>query len=194
MKKKQKQQDSSPKRTLEDYPLQLPCQVSLEDYQDYALFSSQESRKKVRRRTALTSAVLTVVGLLLAVYGSAKSSWAYNDLVTVLGVLVVAFALTDVFYQFFLFPSVLRRNIAKEYRRDSRLGRELIFCFGEDHMSSFYEGVHQGTFFYDEVLSRQENQRLLLLSLKNGKIIVFPKAQLAGAAPEIRQIIDSLGR
>ena len=30
--------------------------------------------------------------------------------------------------------------------------------------------------------------------VKNGKIIVFPKAQLAGAAPEIRQIIDSLGR
>lgn len=194
MNKKQKQQETTPKRSMEDYDLQLPCQVSLEDYQDYALFSSQESRKKIRRRTALTSAVLAVVGLLLALYGSTRSTWAYNDLVTVLGVLVLAFALTDVFYQFFLFPSVLRRNIAKEYRRDSRLGRELIFCFGEDHMSSFYEGSHQGTFFYDEVLSRQENERLLLLSLKNGKIIVFPKAQLAKAPAKVQQIIDSLGR
>jgi len=190
---KKKTQGPSPKRTADDYELQLRCQVSLEDYQDYALFTSQESRKKVRRRTLLTSSLLCVVGLLLAV-GGTRSAWAYNDLITVLGVLTAVFALTDVFYQFFLFPSVLRRNIAKEYRKDSRLGREQLFCFGEDHMSSFYQGVHQGTFFYDEVLGRQENERLLLLSLKNGKILVFPKAQLAKAQPELRQLIDSLGR
>ena len=61
-------------------------------------------------------------------------------------------------------------------------------------MISFYKGAHQGTFFFDEVSKRQENDNLLLLTLKHGKIIVLPKRVIAQAAPDIQHILATLGK
>lgn len=190
MKKNEKKMDGN-KLRVEDFPLQMNCQVQLEEYQSYAIQSSEELRKQVKKRTVLTSAVLLIVGAVLMRYG-VGSSWIYQDCITILGVLMMAYAVVDVFYQLFFFQIVLKRNIAKEYAKDPRLSREMTFCFAEDRMVSFYKGAHQGTFFYDEVQKTERLSDLLLLSLNNGKIMVFPYRVLEQADPKIREILETL--
>ena len=181
------------KLSASDFPLQMDCQVTLEEYQAYALWTSEETRKTVKKRTLISSAILFVAGVIVMFRGM-NSTWVYHDWITILGVLAMVYGVLDLFYQFVMFPSVLKKQMAKEFAKDSRLNREMTFCFAEDRMISFYKGAHQGTFFFDEVVKRQENEQLLLLSLKNGKIIVLPKRVIAAAAPEVQKILAGLGK
>lgn len=191
MKKEQKKEPALLK--VEDFPLQMNCQVSLEEYQNYAVWSSEEERKTVRTRTIATSIIFLISGALI-IYRGLHSTWTYSDLLTVLGVLLMGYGLLDVFYQFFLFQTVLKRHIAKEYKKEERYSREVTFCFAEDKVISFWKGQHQATYYYDEVLSRKENEQLLLLTLKSGKILVWPQRVIQSAAPEIQDIIARLGK
>ncbi len=179
--------------SVEDFPLQMNCQVSLKEYQDYAIKSSEEERKKVKNKTLMTSALFLLSGAFI-IYRGVNSTWVYKDWLTILGVLCVGYGLLDVFYQFVLFGTVLKRQIAKEFKKDERLSREMTFCFAEDRMVSFYKGSHQGTFFYDEVFEKEDCGAVLLLKLKNGKVMVFPKRVVEAADPQIRTIIDGLGK
>ncbi len=176
-----------------DFSLKMNCRVTLEEYQNYAIWTSEDTRKTVKKRTMISSAAFFIAGVIIMFRGM-NSTWTYHDWITILGVLLMVYGVLDLFYQFMLFPSVLKRQMAKEFAKDSRLNREMTFCFADDRMVSFYNGAHQGTFFFDEVLKRQENDQLLLLSLKNGKIIVLPKRVIAQAAPEIQHILATLGK
>ena len=122
-----------------------------------------------------------------------NSTWTYHDWITILGVLFMVYGVLDLFYQFVLFKTVLKRSVAKQFRSDERLGREMTFCFAEDRMISFYKGAHQGTFYYDEVDMRQENADIIMLTLKNGKVMVFPKRIVSKADVKIQKIIAGLG-
>ncbi len=192
MKKKEIKQEPA-LLTVEDFPLQMDCQVSLKEYQNYAISSSEEERKKVKNKTLMTSALFLLSGAFI-IYRGVSSTWVYKDWLTILGVLCVGYALLDVFYQFILFSTVLKRHIAKEFKKDERLSREMTFCFAEDRMVSFYKGSHQGTFFYDEVAEKEDCGEILLLKLKNGKVMVFPKRVIAAADPQIQTIINGLGK
>lgn len=178
---------------MEDFPLQMNCQVSLEEYQDYAVWSSEEERKTVRTRTIATSIIFLISGALI-IYRGLHSDWSYSDLLTVLGVLLMGYGVLDVFYQFFLFKTALKKHIAKEYKKEERYRREVTFCFAEDKIISFWKGQHQATYYYDEVLKRKENDKLLLLTMKNGKVLVFPQRAIKGAGAEIQNIIAALGK
>jgi len=177
----------------EDFSLQMPCQVSVEEYQNYAVWSSEEERKTVRTRTIATSIIFLISGALI-IYRGLHSTWTYSDLLTILGVLLIGYGVLDVFYQFFLFKSVLKKHIAKEYKKEERYSREVTFCFAEDKVVSFWKGQHQATYYYDEVLTRKENEQLLLLTLKSGKILVWPQRVIKAASPEIQEIIARLGK
>lgn len=177
----------------EDFPLQMPCQVKMEEYQHYAVWSSEEERKTVRTRTIATTIIFLISGALI-IYRGLNSSWTYSDLLTILGVLLMGYGIIDVFYQFFLFKSVLRKHIAKEYKKEERYSREVTFCFAEDKVVSFWKGQHQSTYYYDEILSRKENEKLLLLTMKNGKILVWPQRVIKEASAEIQAIIAGLGK
>ncbi|MBP1581500.1 MAG: hypothetical protein J6A26_03795 [Oscillospiraceae bacterium] len=189
---KKKVQQEAVKLTVQDFPLQMNCQVSLEEYQSYAVSSSEEQRALVRKRTMLSSAVLFIAGVIVLFRGL-NSDWVYHDWITIGGVLLMAYSVLDLFYQFVLFKTVLKRQIAKEYEKDQRFGREMTFCFAEDRMISFYKESHQGTYFYDEILSKEEQGPVLLLKMKNGKIMVFPKRVIQGADPQIQAIISKFG-
>lgn len=191
MKKTVKQEPA--KLSVEDFSLKMNCQVTLEEYQNYALWTSEETRKTVKKRTMISSAIFFIAGVIIMFRGM-NSTWTYHDWITILGVLFMVYGVLDLFYQFMLFPSVLKRQMAKEFAKDSRLNREMTFCFADDRMISFYKGAHQGTFFFDEVLKRQENEQLLLLTLRNSKIIVLPKRVIAAAKPEIQHILATLGK
>ena len=176
-----------------DFSLKMNCQVTLEEYQNYAIWTSEDTRKTVKKRTMISSAIFFIAGVIIMFRGM-NSTWTYHDWITILGVLFMVYGVLDLFYQFMLFPSVLKRQMAKEFAKDNRLNREMTFCFAEDRMISFYKGAHQGTFFFDEVSKRQENDNLLLLTLKHGKIIVLPKRVIAQAAPDIQHILATLGK
>lgn len=178
---------------VEDFPLQMPCQVKMEEYQHYAVWSSEEERKTVRTRTIATTIIFLISGALI-IYRGLNSSWTYSDLLTILGVLLMGYGIIDVFYQFFLFKSVLRKHIANEYKKEERYSREVTFCFAEDKVVSFWKGQHQSTYYYDEILSRKENEKLLLLTMKNGKILVWPQRVIKEADAEIQAIIAGLGK
>ncbi len=192
MKKKEIKQEPA-LLTMEDFPLQMNCQVTLKEYQNYAITSSAEERKKVKNKTLLTSALFLLSGIFI-IYRGVTSTWVYKDWLTILGVLCAGYAILDVFYQFILFGTVLKRQIAKEFKQDERLGRDMTFCFAEDRMVSFYKGSHQGTFYYDEVAEQEDCGDIQLLKLKNGKVMVFPKRVIAAADPQIQQIIHGLGK
>ena len=182
----------SGKLTVEDFPLQMLCRVTLEEYQNYAVWSSKESREKNKKKCLIQSAVLIVAGLII-VYQGLMKTWVYHDILTVFGILLIGYSLFDLFYQFIMFNTILKRTITKDFKKDPRLGRDMTFCFAEDHMASFYEGKHQGTFYYDDVIRKEEIQGLVLLSLKNGKTMVFPQHIIDGADPKIQEIISKLG-
>lgn len=180
------------KLTVEDFPLQMPCQVTLDEYKEYALWSSREDWKKAKKRCVIQSAILLAAGVII-VWRGLQKTWVYHDILTVFGILMIGYAVFDLVFQFLMFPTLLKRNVGKEFQKDSRLGREMTFCFAEDRMVSFYEGGHQGTLFYEDVIRREENQKMLLLSLKNGKNMVFPKRVINQAKPEIQDILARLG-
>ena len=190
MKKDIKQETG--KLTMDAFPLQMECQVTLEEYQAYALWGSKEAQKQAKKKTLVLSAVLFLAGAVI-LYRGLQKNWVYHDLLTVFGILLMGYAILDLFYQFVLFKLVLKRNISKQFQKDERLKRKMTFCFAEDRMISFYKGNHQGTFFYDEVVQKQENDQIIMLTLKNGKVMVFPKRIVQQAKPEIQEIIARLG-
>lgn len=191
MKKKELKQEPV-KLTVEDFPLKMNCQVTLEEYQNYAVWSSEEERATVRKRTMISSAVLMIAGVLVLLRGL-NSDWVYHDWLTIGGILLMAYAVLDLFYQLLLFKTVLKRHMAKEYAKDPRFSREMTFCFTDDHMVSFYKGAHQGTFFYDEVVKKEQLHDICLLTLNSGKIMVFPNRVLEQADPQIKEIVAHLG-
>lgn len=190
MKKEIKQEPI--KLTVDDFPLQMQCKVSLEEYQNYALWGSEEAQNVAKKKSLKWGLVLILAGIAV-LYRGLTSTWVYHDWLTIIAVLLMAYAVVDIFYQYVLFRSVLKHSIKKQYNEDSRLGREMTFCFAEDRMVSFYKGAHQGTFYYDEVTERQENDSILMLTVKSGKVIVFPKHIVEKAQPEIQNIIARLG-
>lgn len=179
-------------QTVHDFPLQMNCQVTLEEYKKYALWAGQKDRGKTKKRCVIQSAVLLAAGAAIVYQGFLKQ-WAYHDILTVLGILLIGYAIFDVVLEFLLFPVLLGRNVAKEFHKDARLGREMTFCFAEDRMVSFYNETHQGTFYYDDVIKKEEIDQLILISLKNGKTMVFPKRVIEKADPKIQSIIAGLG-
>ena len=191
MKKKEIKQEPV-KLTVDDFDLKMDCQVTLEEFQAYALWGSEEAQKAAKKKTMIYSALFFLSGLFI-MYRGMNSTWVYHDWLTILGVVLVAYSLLDLFYQFVLFKTVLKRSVAKQFRSDERLGREMTFCFAEDRMISFYKGANQGTFYYDEVDMRQENTDIIMLTLKNGKVMVFPKRIVSKADVKIQKIIAGLG-
>lgn len=191
MKKKEIKQEPV-KLTVDDFDLKMECQVTLEEFQAYALWGSEEAQKAAKKKTVIYSTLFFLSGLFI-MYRGMNSAWVYHDWLTILGVVLVAYSLLDVFYQFVLFKSVLKRSVTKQFKTDSRLSREMTFCFAEDRMVSFYKGAHQGTFYYDEVDMRQENADIIMLTLKSGKVMVFPKRIVNNADAKIQEIIAGLG-
>lgn len=189
MKKNIKQENT--KLTVDDFNLKMNCQVTLEEFQEYALWGSEDAQKVAKKKSAISALFLSLAGAFL-IYRGLTMNWVYHDWLTIIGVILIAYSLMDLFYQFVLFRAILKRSIVKQFNGDERLGRNMTFCFEDDRMVSFYNGNHQGTFFYDEVVKKQESQNIIMLTLKNGKVMVFPKRIIAQADSKIQKIIADL--
>lgn len=177
--------------TVDDFANRMKCSVQLEEYVEYALIHAKPHQEKAQKKTLLLSAVLTACSVLVG-YQSQTKNWEYGELWLVFAILVFAYAMFDLFYQFVMFRSLLKKSVAKEFKKDPRLSRTMDFCFAKDKMVSFYNGKHQGTFFYDEVIRKEVTPSMVILFLKNGKNILLPKRDLEQANSFIQETIANL--
>lgn len=177
--------------TVDDFENRMKCTVNLEEYVEYALIHSKHHQKKAQKKALVLSALLAVCSVLVG-YQSQTQGWEYKDLWLVFAILVFTYAMFDLFYQFIMFSHLLKKSITKEFKKDSRLSRTMDFCFTDEKMVSFYEGKHQGTFFYDEVTQKEITPSMVILFLKNGKNILLPKRDLEQANQYIRTTVENL--
>lgn len=109
-----------------------------------------------------------------------------------MGVLFIVFQIFNLFYNFVMFPIALKRSILKELKKDPSLLAPMEYAFEPDKIVCFLEGKHRNTILTEDISGVEETQDTMILQIKSGRRVIFPKETLRGADPVIVQQIDSL--
>lgn len=189
--KNEKSQTKQEKRSLEDFEHRITVQLKENHYIDYALSHSKEQIQKGKKRAVLWAVLFTVLGLI-ALYKGSVSGSKWSDIYLTMGVLFIVFQIFNLFYNFVMFPIALKRSILKELKKDPSLLAPMEYAFEPDKIVCFLEGKHRNTILTEDIFGVEETQDTMILQIKSGRRVIFPKETLRGADPVIVQQIDSL--
>ena len=189
--KNEKSQTKQEKRSLEDFEHRITVQLKENHYIDYALSHSKEQIQKGKKRAVLWAVLFTVLGLI-ALYKGSVSGSKWSDIYLTMGVLFIVFPIFNLFYNFVMFPIALKRSILKELKKDPSLLAPMEYAFEPDKIVCFLEGKHRNTILTEDISGVEETQDTMILQIKSGRRVIFPKETLRGADPVIVQQIDSL--
>lgn len=189
--KNEKSQTKQEKRSLEDFEHRITVQLKENHYIDYALSHSKEQIQKGKKRAVLWAVLFTVLGLI-ALYKGSVSGSKWSDIYLTMGVLFIVFQIFNLFYNFVMFPIALKRSILKELKKDPSLLAPMEYAFKPDKIVCFLESKHRNTILTEDISGVEETQDTMILQIKSGRRVIFPKETLRGADPVIVQQIDSL--
>ena len=179
--KKENVQNTSEKRSVNDFEHRMTIQLTEQHYIDYAMAHSQDQIKKGRQRAILWAVLFTVVGCVAIYRGAFMEGWM-SEIYLVAGVLMIVFQLFNLFYNFVMFPIALRHSVSKELKKDTSLLEPMEYAFEPDKIVCFL------------IFEVKKNDQTLVLKIKNGKRIIIPKTALEQADPVIREQVAALGK
>ena len=191
--KKENVQNTSEKRSVNDFEHRMTIQLTEQHYIDYAMAHSQDQIKKGRQRAILWAVLFTVVGCVAIYRGAFMEGWM-SEIYLVAGVLMIVFQLFNLFYNFVMFPIALRHSVSKELKKDTSLLEPMEYAFEPDKIVCFLNGRHRSTTLCSEIFEVEKNDQTLVLKIKNGKRIIIPKTALEQADPVIREQVAALGK
>ena len=191
--KKENVQNTSEKRSVNDFEHRMTIQLTEQHYIDYAMAHSQDQIKKGRQRAILWAVLFTVVGCVAIYRGAFMEGWM-SEIYLVAGVLMNVFQLFNLFYNFVMFPIALRHSVSKELKKDTSLLEPMEYAFEPDKIVCFLNGRHRSTTLCSEIFEVEKNDQTLVLKIKNGKRIIIPKTALEQADPVIREQVAALGK
>lgn len=189
--KKEKIQNQKEKYSVEDFEHRLTVQLQPQHYIDYALSHSKDQMNKAKKRAVLWAVLFFVLGIVAVFKGSAKDGWL-SDIYLVAGVLMIVYQIFNLFYNFVMFPIALKRSIQKELKQDPSLLSPMEYAFEKDKIVCFLDGKHRNSVLTEDVLGVEDLSDMVILQVKNGKRVIFPKDVLEQAEPFIQQQIKSL--
>ena len=109
--KKENVQNTSEKRSVNDFEHRMTIQLTEQHYIDYAMAHSQDQIKKGRQRAILWAVLFTVVGCVAIYRGAFMEGWM-SEIYLVAGGLMIVFQLFNLFYNFVMFPIALRLSVS----------------------------------------------------------------------------------
>ena len=195
--KKEKVQNTSEKRSVNDFEHRMTIQLTEQHYIDYAMAHSQDQIKKGRQRAILSAVLIAIISFFLVWALLGLEHWGlYVAILSglVAGVLMIVFQLFNLFYNFVMFPIALRHSVSKELKKDTSLLEPMEYAFEPDKIVCFLNGRHRSTTLCSEIFEVEKNDQTLVLKIKNGKRIIIPKTALEQADPVIREQVAALGK
>lgn len=114
------------------------------------------------------------------------------DIYLVAGILMIVYQLFNLFYHFVMFPVALKRSVSKELKKDPSLLSPMEYAFEPDKIVCFLDGKHRNSVLMEDILGVEDLEDTLIIQIKGGKRMIFPKNILEQADPVIQKQMKSL--
>lgn len=179
------------KKRVEDFPHQITFQLNKSDYIEYSRVQSKPQWELTKRKARFYLVIFSIISAALLARGYFEEG-RMAQLYIVAAILIFAYQIFNLYYSYKVFPKALTRSIEKELEKDPRLMKSITICFEPDKIISFSEGVHQASFFIEDIRKKEQTENNIILGLRNGKNLVIPKRETEKADNEIKNAIESL--
>lgn len=188
--KQEKNKKTVEKRQLSDFEHRMTIQLKESHYVDYAMAHSQDQIRRGRQKAILWAVLFFVLGCI-AIYKGAMTENQWSDIYLTAGVLMIVFQLFNLFYNFVMFPIVLRRSVLRELKKDPSLLMPMEYAFEPDKIVCFLEGRHRSSVLVEDISDLEETEQTFIIEIKDGRRIIVPKETLERAETVIQKQIRS---
>ena len=160
--KKEKTQSIKEKRSVTDFEHRMTVTLEPKHYINYAMTHSRDQIKKARKRAIFWAIFFFVLGAI-ALFKGASMEGSMADIYLVAGILMIVYQLTPMEY-----------------------------AFEPDKIVCFLDGKHRNSVLMEDILGVEDLEDTLIIQIKGGKRMIFPKNTLEQADPVIQKQIKSL--
>lgn len=188
--KQEKNKKTVEKRQLSDFEHRMTIQLKESHYVDYAMAHSQDQIRRGRQKAILWAVLFFVLGCI-AIYKGVMTENQWSDIYLTAGVLMIVFQLFNLFYNFVMFPIVLRRSVLRELKKDPSLLMPMEYAFEPDKIVCFLEGRHRSSVLVEDISDLEETEQTFIIEIKDGRRIIVPKETLERAETVIQKQIRS---
>ena len=177
--KKEKTQPIKEKRSVTDFEHRMTVTLEPKHYINYAMTHSRDQIKKARKRAIFWAIFFFVLGAI-ALFKGASMEGSMADIYLVAGILMIVYQLFNLFYHFVMFPVALKRSVSKELKKDPSLLSPMEYAFDRNSV------------LMEDILGVEDLEDTMIIQIKGGKRMIFPKNTLEQADPVIQKQMKSL--
>ena len=188
--KNEKNQNSTEKRSVNDFEHKIKVTLTPQHYIDYAVSHSEDQIKKGKQRAILWAVLFVILGGI-ALFKSTTTSGRVSDVYLAAGILMICFQVFNLFYNFVMFKIALKHSIVKELKKDPSLLEPMEYAFEPEKIVCFLHGKHRSTVLTKNISGIEESNGTIIIEVVNGKRIIIPMEAYNQADDVVKTQIQS---
>lgn len=103
---------------------------------------------------------------------------------------MIVFQIFNLFYNFVMFPIVLKRSVLRELKKDPSLLEPMEYAFEPDKLFCFLNGRHRSSILTQDIVGAERIGNSIILQVKDGRRVIIPDEALKQADSVILDQVD----